>query len=507
MADAGMEDAFASVDAGLRSTIFQDASAITRLARLDEMPYARERKAEAKRLGVSVAVLDREVQSQRRFIRAETFAAAGKPWLRECQTTQQGELRGNVTNALLPLRLDPRVANIVRYDEMLRLPILMQPIPGTQIDGNTPFQPRPIEDADYTFIQEWTHKEGLETISKEIMCQAIDARAKETRFHPIRQWLDLLEWDGKQRIGNWLTTYLGVEETPYSTGIGFLFLVAMVARVREPGCKADYAIVLEGPQGARKSTACSILGGEWFSDAMPDIRAGKDASQHLNGKWLIEVAEMSALDKAEAAALKAFITRRVERYRPPFGRAEVIEPRQCLFIGTTNKTAYLRDETGGRRFWPVLVGKIDTDALARDRVQMFAEADYCYNQGQQWWPDAKFEAEHIAAEQSARYEADSWEDAIGEWLDKLHDNPQTTMDDEKAMAQCTVLTVARKALFFDAQKLGTSEQRRVKAAMERIGWKPGKRTATDRFFVPGPGALARQTAREAEKRDRRPMTQ
>ncbi len=496
--DRLLDAAQEKIDSGVNSA-FTEATTILRLAKMDTLAYGRVRKAEAKTLGISVAALDREVKAHQRTERMQAITTGARPWLRDCQYTQQGEVRPNLVNTLLPLRADPRVAKIARYDEMLRLPILMQPIPGAQLDEGG-FQPRPIRDEDYTSIQEWMQREGLETVAAGTTRQAVDARARELSFHPVRDWLDSLEWDNTPRLADWLATYLGTESTEYTKAIGTMFLISMVARVRQPGCKSDYMLVLEGPQGARKSTACAILGGEHFSDNLPDIRNGKDVSQHLNGKWLIEVAELSALDKAEAAALKAFITRPVERYRRSYGHAEVVEPRQCVFIGTTNKTAYLRDETGGRRFWPVKVGKIDTDALQRDRAQLYAEADHYYQQGSTWWPDAAFEAAHIQAEQSARYEADAWEDAICEWLDKVHDSPEENLGPGNKLPRCTVLMVARVALHMETQRVGTSDQRRIIAAMERLGWEKAKRTMSGQPYKPGLAAIERHEARMKAKR-------
>ncbi|CAA9247944.1 MAG: virulence-associated E [uncultured Craurococcus sp.] len=266
--------------------------------------------------------------------------------------------------------------------------------------------------------------------------------------------------------------YLGVASGEYATGIGTMFLVAMVARVYRPGCKADYMLVLEGPQGARKSTACAILGGCWFSDNLPDIRGGKDVSQHLNGKWLIEVAKPSALDKPEAAALKAFITRPVERYRPSYGRREVVEPRQCISIGKTNRETYLRDETGGRRFWPVRISCIDTAGLRRDRDQLFAEAVRLFREGAAWWPNAEFEARYIAPEQEARFEEDAWEEAIAQIL--------------ASRSTTTVLEVAQKGLSMDVPKVGTADQRRITATLTRLGWIQGARRSDARpWYAPG----------------------
>jgi predicted P-loop ATPase len=384
----------------------------------------------------------------------------GPAWLAKCQTTRDDDPRGNLFNTMVALREDQRIADAFRLDEMLRAPVVL--------DNGTL---RPVTDADVSRLQELLQHAGLHTLSKDTAHQAVDLRASENAFHPVRDHLSSLRWDGAKRVHGWLHTYLGAEYTPYSQQIGTMFLVAMVARVFDPGCKCDYMMVLEGPQGARKSTACAILGGIWFSDCLPDINGGKDVPQHLNGKWLIEIAELAALSKAENARLKMFITRPVERYRPTYGRKEVIEPRQCVFIGTTNQSAYLRDETGGRRFWPVKVGAIDTDALARDRDQLFAEAVALYRSGARWWPDSTFEAEHIRPQQEARFEVDAWEEAIAQWL--------------ASRQQTTVLEVAKEALFIETPKLGTTEQRRISGILERLGWVRGKRTPAARPWVRG----------------------
>ena len=390
-------------------------------------------------------------------------------WQAGWQVNDKGEARSNLANALLALRHAGELTDLFYRDEMLRADMLAKPVPCS-IVPHTGL--RPIRDTDVTAVQEWLQRAGLASLSKDTVHQAVQRRASERPFHPVQDYLGGLSWDGRKRLDTWLSYYLGAEPSAYAKGIGRMFMVTMVARVFKPGCKADYMLVLEGPQGARKSTACTILAGAWFSDSLPDLRGGgKDVAQHLNGKWLIEVAEMSALDKAEAAALKAFITRTTERYRPSFGRTEVIESRQCIFIGTTNKEAYLRDETGGRRFWPVKVGNVDINSLAHDRDQLFAEAVAAFRAGERWWPDNEFEREFIKPEQEARYEADAWEQAVADYV--------------VGKERVTILQVAVHGLDFDKPKLGTADQRRIGAALERIGWVRGARSNGVRYFQRG----------------------
>ena len=402
-------------------------------------------------------------------------------WLSRCQMTQNGSPRPNMTNILLGLKEDPAWQGVFAYDEMARCPVLLKPIPVHSRYGwkrdNRAFVPRALKDVDIRSATSWFQQAGIQSVGTQTIYDAVDVQAEELRFHPVRKYLDGLSWDGSGRLNDWLSRYLGVEDTAYSNAIGRWFMISMVARIFEPGCQVDHMMVLEGPQGVRKSTACRILAGKWFSDDMPPLDS-KDASQHIRGKWLIEVAEMHSFSKAVSEALKAFLTRRVERYRPSYGRLEVQEPRSVVFIGTTNRDVYLRDDTGGRRFWPVKVGQIDTDALERDRDQLFAEATLAYREGEAWWPSDTFQKQHIEAEQEARFEADIWEERIENYLDEKIKNAGMNP------IRVTPTDVAVNGLDFpQISKVGLAEQRRIGAVMRRAGWVPSRSNGR-RFWVP-----------------------
>jgi predicted P-loop ATPase len=334
------------------------------------------------------------------------------------------------------------------------------------------FVARPVTDIDITHLQERLQV-WFPSLSKDTTCQALDAVAHERAFHPIRDWLGGLQWDGKRRVATWLSTYLRVKRSEYADKVGEMFLLAMIARVMAPGCKADNLLILEGMQGVKKSTACEVLAGQWFSDSLPDLEKARDCAQHLAGKWLCEIPEMMAVKRADVERFKAFSSRRIERYRRPYDRKEVHEPRQAVFVATTNRLdGYLRDESGNRRVWPVRVGEIDIDALKVDREQLFAEALVLYRAGARWWPDADFEKTHIVPEQDDRYESDDvWEGDIAAYLE--------------GKAEIDIKEVAINVLGFESMRqVSAKEVWDIKKILRHLRWTTGRRLAYRRTWVP-----------------------
>ena len=205
---------------------------------------------------------------------------------------------------------------------------------------------------------------------------AVQTLANHHRFHPVRDYLDGLKWDGVPRVDNWLIRYAGADDSEYVRAVGALVLVAAVRRVREPGCKFDEILVLENPeQGNNKSSALQVLAvrREWFSDNLPLGLSAKETIEALSGHWIVEASELHGMRKSDIDKVKAFASRDTDRARLAYDRAPTAAPRQCVIIGTTNNEKYLRDLSGNRRFWPVHIVRFDLEALLRDRDQLWAE--------------------------------------------------------------------------------------------------------------------------------------
>ena len=200
--------------------------------------------------------------------------------------------------------------------------------------------------------------------------------ARQASFHPVRDYLDSLRWDGIPRLDRWLSIYGGVEDNAYTRAVGALLLLAAVRRVRQPGCKFDEMVVLESSEGTDKSTALRLLAirDDWFADDLPLGADSKVVIERLRGKWIVEAAELKGMYKQDVESLKAFLSRQSDSARLAYSRNPVDVPRQSIFFGTTNHARYLRSGTGNRRFWPVQVANFDLDAIRRDRDQLWAEA-------------------------------------------------------------------------------------------------------------------------------------
>jgi predicted P-loop ATPase len=398
-------------------------------------------------------------------------------WRDRCQQGDRGVLLSNYHNACIVVEYHPGIRDALEFDEFAKKAFLTHHV-GAPMQVYP--EPEEITDKIINEVQQWMQQLGMRAMSLDNCARALLTKAQDHGFHPVRDYLDPLVWDGTDRNTKWLATYLGAIDNQYTNNVGPLFLISMVARIFEPGCKVDYMLVFEQEQGRLKSTACEVLFTPWFSDSLPDISASsKDASVHLRGKWGIEIAELHAFNRAETTHLKSFISRRVERYRPPYARMEVEEPRQAVFIGTTNRETYLKDETGGRRFWPVKLGDVKIDDLIRDRDQIMAQAVHDYRRGTPWWPSASIERDHIKPQQDTRYDNDdAWADPIREFLSGRESVTFTAILDQ--LDYKTIKGEDPENRKTPINRIGKFEQNRVRSILIAEGWERGGRTVDGR---------------------------
>lgn len=295
------------------------------------------------------------------------------------------------------------------------------------------------------------------TVSKEFFTDVVFDIAHQNSFHPVRDYLDALEWDGRPRLDSWLSSYAGAEDSAYVRAVGAIVLVAAVRRIREPGCKFDEMLILESPQGKDKSTALSILAKreDWFSDDLPLNADSQKVIERIAGRWIVEAAELKGMRKGEVEHMKSFLSRRIDRARMAYGRVPLEVPRQCVFIGTDNSGNYLRDMTGNRRFWPVLVDQFDLDALRRDVDQLWAEA-----------------AVREAADESIRLDKSLWNAAAAEQEERRVEDPFVDQLREAfdGMTGKVKAVDVWNVLAMPPGQRSQEHNARLGAAMKQLGW-------------------------------------
>jgi|GEM_PF-2553766 len=351
---------------------------------------------------------------------------------------------------------EPGWDGLIVFDQLALRPILLKETPAHKERCRGGNYPHAWDDSDDALVTAWLQAECSLYVRPNQLQAAVLAASHLHPVHAVRDYLDALQWDRVPRLDTWLQSYLGVLDGPLIRAFGSKFLISAVARARLPGTKVDHMLILEGSQGDMKSSALEALmpAPELFTDDLGDA-LGKDAAERIAGKWLVEVAELDAMKRAEVTRIKSFITRRVDRFRPAYGHWALDAPRQCVFAGSTNADAYLKDETGGRRFWPVRIGAIDLKALRAARDQLWAEAHERYAAGEHWWLEDKELIAAARAQQQARFVEDVWQPAIERLLGKS--------------SEVTISTVLQE-LNIPLERQGQPEQNRVAKTLRVLGW-------------------------------------
>ncbi len=267
-----------------------------------------------------------------------------------------------------------------------------------------------LTDDDFVEIKFYLSSIHSTDVTKETLVEAVITMAHKNEYHPIRNYINNLKWDGINKLDKWLIDYMGAEDSVYTRAVGRKVLVAAISRIFNPGCKFDFMMILEGEQGIGKSQAVEALAGDWFLDT--DFKEKtKDTIDKMRGAWIVEFAELAGFRRSDVENLKAFLSRRRDRERLAYKRLTEDFPRQCVFVGTINPegdNTYFFDETGNRRFWAIECSKADYKGLAAVRDQLLAEAMFFYNKHEKLYLDDPEAAAIALKKQSDRQAKDPW---------------------------------------------------------------------------------------------------
>lgn len=402
----------------------------------------------------------------------EPAVAGAEDWRRQLVRKDE-KLVDFLGNVYMIVRNHPTWAGVIWLDDFARRIVKRKPAPWDSARGFVPGVEWSNEDSNRLGL--WlAQRESLIVRSQENLAAAVAWVATESRYHPVRDYLDGLVWDKRERLADWLTDYLGVKRSEYAMLAGRLFLIGMVARIYEPGCPMRFMPILEGAQFRGKSSAARILGGEWFGDTTLDLN-NKDTYQLVQGRWLYEIGELDAFNRTEATRVKAFVSSQVDRFRAPYERAPRDWPRQTVFIGTTNQDEYFKDATGNTRYWPLRVEEVEQinlDGLAAARDQLFAEAVALYRRAERWHPTREEQQRLFEPEQAEREIGDPWQSLIAKWL---RDNGKMRVTATAILTDC---------LKIEAGKIDGNRQMstRVGIAMKRLNWIKRRNASGDRDY-------------------------
>ncbi|MBP2643832.1 MAG: hypothetical protein H6Q67_1719 [Firmicutes bacterium] len=338
-------------------------------------------------------------------------------WLTKLVINRQGKYEPTIDNIYLILNYDPNIKNRVALDVFTERTILVEDLPWRKLSENECWT-----DADDSCLRYYIEK-TYEIDSVRKINDALDATLTNHSFHPVRDYLDSLIWDGTQRVDDLFITYLGAEDNEYTRAVTRKTLVAAVARIKTPGCKFDTMPILIGKQGCGKSTIFNRLGGPWYSDSLVTVQ-GKEACEQIQGKWIIEMGELKAFTKAEDESIKQFLSKQDDYYRAAYAKRTITRPRQCIIVGTTNKPDFIKDDTGGRRFWPITVLECEptknvfNDLTKSEVAQIWAEAVELFKAGETIYLNEKVR-EMAEERQEAHSEQSDKAGMVEEYLETL----------------------------------------------------------------------------------------